>query len=397
VSGQNCSKVKEVLLACVITLLATSIAQADNCSGLTDCYRTAQTGLAALVGVSALFGILISLGLDFMPVIGTVKGIYEASTGRDSITGSELAWWERVLGIVPLAGPIAAFAGTVRTMDRVTDASRAANAADAAGGVGRTADAVDMFHDTDRALDLSSGARYAGQVTDAVPVGEQTADAVDSAVDIHRSVGVSDNTRNATRTAYTVRDIDRANRNANPVHYLEQGFDNFSEGVVSAASSTTSQLYGTSQRLVRGNLGERLATDALAADGHQILSFKPSIEGTNQRGFDMITMHNGVVNFVDNKALTRSGNINSVSSLTTSFERNLSDTIMQLETLSVDASRSMAERQVFQDALAAIREGRYERIVTNANVARINETPTGLSNKLSDIGIKFIDVFENYR
>jgi hypothetical protein len=39
--------------------------------------------------------------------------------------------------------------------------------------------------------------------------------------------------------------------------------------------------YRTRPQLMRGNLGERLATEALATMGHQILGYKPDISGTN--------------------------------------------------------------------------------------------------------------------
>jgi hypothetical protein len=47
-----------------------------------------------------------SIVMDFIPVIGTGKGFYEAYTGVDSITGAELAWWERGINLIPLAGPM---------------------------------------------------------------------------------------------------------------------------------------------------------------------------------------------------------------------------------------------------------------------------------------------------
>lgn len=100
-----------VLIASVTAVLALfvlpSTAYADNCGSLTDCYGTAQAALAALVGLSVLFGVLLSLALDLLPGIGTVKGIIEAITGRDLVTGEELAWWERALGFVPVLGALA--------------------------------------------------------------------------------------------------------------------------------------------------------------------------------------------------------------------------------------------------------------------------------------------------
>lgn len=127
----------------VASLAYPAPAYADNCGSLFDCYRTAQAALAALVGLSVLLGVLLSMALDFMPVIGTIKGVAEAITGRDLVTGQELAWWERLLGVVPVLGGAAGALGAV---------SRAGGALDDLGSLGRGAD---------RAADIPwSGARY---------------------------------------------------------------------------------------------------------------------------------------------------------------------------------------------------------------------------------------------
>lgn len=120
---------------------------ADNCGSLTDCYHTAAAALAALVGLSVLFGVVLSMALDFVPGVGTAKGIVEAVTGRDLVTGQELAWWERLLGVVPVLGGLAGAAGSL---------SRGARALDDLGDLGRAAD---------RAGDVPwSGARYVDNV-----------------------------------------------------------------------------------------------------------------------------------------------------------------------------------------------------------------------------------------
>jgi filamentous hemagglutinin len=71
-------------------------AYADNCGSLSDCYGVAIA--AAIAGVA--IPILISLLLDFSP-FGRAKGILEAILGRDLITGDKLAWWERLLNLLP--------------------------------------------------------------------------------------------------------------------------------------------------------------------------------------------------------------------------------------------------------------------------------------------------------
>jgi Holliday junction resolvase-like predicted endonuclease len=151
-------------------------------------------------------------------------------------------------------------------------------------------------------------------------------------------------------------------------------------------------VFQTAPRLVRGNLGEKLGTEALASMGHTILMYKPSILGTNQGGIDMVTRHNGVLHLVDNKALTRSGNVSSVSALTTNFTQNLAATRAELALAAADPARPPAERAIFQQAVNDIDSGNYVRVVTNANVAPDNQVPTGVTQNLTNQGIGFIDV-----
>src|SRR5262249_54284211 len=88
----------------------------------------------------------------------------------------------------------------------------------------------------------------------------------------------------------------------------------------------TSTEYATTEALKQGLAGERLAVDALNQQGHTILDFKPDIKGTNQGGFDAVTMKDGVVNFVDNKAYSTGKNVGSVSALDKNFDQNLAAT-----------------------------------------------------------------------
>ncbi|MDR6226824.1 pre-toxin TG domain-containing protein [Desmospora profundinema] len=73
----------------------------------------------------SLFAVLLSTGLDFIPGVGTIKGIYEAITGEDAITGEELEWWERTIGVVPYGGALASGVGFVRRVDKIGDAAKA--------------------------------------------------------------------------------------------------------------------------------------------------------------------------------------------------------------------------------------------------------------------------------
>jgi hypothetical protein len=151
------------------------------------------------------------------------------------------------------------------------------------------------------------------------------------------------------------------------------------------------QPYSTTQRLVRGNLGERRAAEALAADGHHILSYKPSILGTNQGGIDIVTMRNGVVHLIDNKALTRSGNVGSVSALTDNFAQNLAAVRAELTRTLANAG-SPGERQLLQQALNALNSNNFVRAVTNANVTPDNRILRGVTQQLQRQDIQFIDL-----
>ncbi|HEX6684218.1 MAG TPA: pre-toxin TG domain-containing protein [Candidatus Limnocylindrales bacterium] len=132
-------------------LLAPDAAFADNCGSLSDCYLTARAALAALAGLAILFGVLLSVALDFVPVVGTVKGVIEAVTGRDLITGQELAWWERLLGIVPIVGGAAGVIGAAsrgsRAVDLFSASGRLSSADVIASGAGlpRTMDTVNEY------------------------------------------------------------------------------------------------------------------------------------------------------------------------------------------------------------------------------------------------------------
>ena len=156
--------------------------------------------------------------------------------------------------------------------------------------------------------------------------------------------------------------------------------------------NNSGDVYETTQRLARGNLGERLATEALAADGHTILSYKPSILGTNQGGIDIVTMRNGIVHLIDNKALTRSGNVSSVSALTKNFQKNLRAVRQGLSESLARQGVSASERNLFKQAIDAIDDNKIARVVTNANVAPDNKILSGVTQKLQSQGIQFLNV-----
>jgi hypothetical protein len=106
----------------------------------------------------------------------------------------------------------------------------------------------------------------------------------------------------------------------------------------------------------------------------------------------MVTRHNGVLRFVDNKALTRSGNVSSVSALTANFAQNLARTRAEFAQIAADPSRPPAERAIYRLAVNDIDSGNYVRVVTNANVSPDNQVPTGVTQNLTNQGIRFINV-----
>jgi Holliday junction resolvase-like predicted endonuclease len=170
-------------------------------------------------------------------------------------------------------------------------------------------------------------------------------------------------------------------------------------GVGSLAEAARCQLiegaFETSQALKLGNLGERLAADTLAGDGHTILYFKPDILGTNQGGIDIVTIKDGIVHLVDNKALSRTGNVNSVSALTTNLEQNVTAVLSYLGRSLAEAT-SGEQREVLQSAIAAIQAGQVRTVVTNANFAKNGVSVTGVSESLRVKGMKFIDLLRRY-
>lgn len=128
----------------LLGLLLAPPAAADNCSVFTDCFGVANSALEAAFGLSLLAAL--SLVLDFVPFVGTAKGGIEAITGRDLLTGEELAAWERALGVVPFLGAAGGVAAVMRRLDDIDDlAAVGRHADDGAGlapGLARHADDV---------------------------------------------------------------------------------------------------------------------------------------------------------------------------------------------------------------------------------------------------------------
>ncbi len=135
-------------------LLALAVpALADNCGTPSDCFGQAGSFNLAALGLLGLAGA--SMLLDFVPGVGTAKGVVEAIIGRDLLTGQKLSWWERGLGVVPVVGGLAAVAGIARASRRVADV--ADTAGDATRTAGRLDDAADTGADVTRVSRIPHG------------------------------------------------------------------------------------------------------------------------------------------------------------------------------------------------------------------------------------------------
>jgi Pre-toxin TG len=179
--------IKPVVLfgAVLIACFAPAVAHADNCSDLVDCYSTARAALAAFIGMSVFIGMAISFGLGLLPGIGTAVGVWEAFTGRDFVTGDELAWWERALGIVPIMGPVMRIGGPAIRVgaDVLGELGSVLRNADRAGEVG------EVVRDASRLGDATETARDANRAADAMRNTNRIDDATGAA---HRGSGPED-------------------------------------------------------------------------------------------------------------------------------------------------------------------------------------------------------------
>jgi Holliday junction resolvase-like predicted endonuclease len=174
-----------------------------------------------------------------------------------------------------------------------------------------------------------------------------------------------------------------------------QDFNDLFNGAASTDGSGISSEYQTTEALKQGLAGEKLATDALGQQGHTVLDYKPEITGTNQGGVDIVTMKDGKVYLIDNKAYSTGKNIGDVSALDKNFTKNLADVRNKFSGLANDAYRSPAERQLFSDAVKAIDSGNYQKAVTTAGVIPDGRFSTAVTKGLQAKGFQYINIFSN--
>lgn len=88
-----------VALGLVLGLVGAEPALADNCQTPSDCFSTADAASEALLGI--LFLEALSFVLSMIPFVGWAKGVVEAGSGEDLITGRKLSDAERYAGAIP--------------------------------------------------------------------------------------------------------------------------------------------------------------------------------------------------------------------------------------------------------------------------------------------------------
>jgi putative toxin of predicted polymorphic toxin system/protease prsW family protein len=110
-SGDRVQRTANVLLihcgglTCLTGLFAVAgITPSVHSRNIFDLFR--KLGEQLGIDGKMLWG-LASMALDFMPVIGQIKGFTEALCGKDLLTGDEIPGWQRALLLIPFAGAAA--------------------------------------------------------------------------------------------------------------------------------------------------------------------------------------------------------------------------------------------------------------------------------------------------
>lgn len=71
----------------------------------------------------------VSMLLDYIPIVGQIKAVYEGVTGEDPITGRKLSPLERTMNLMPSAKQFRNIKNVTKSADKAKDASKAANSA----------------------------------------------------------------------------------------------------------------------------------------------------------------------------------------------------------------------------------------------------------------------------
>lgn len=193
----------------LILLIFPTVVFADNCSGLRDCFNSARSALAASAGLG-IFLVLLSTGLDFIPIVGDIKGAIEGLIGENIFTGEKLAGWERGLGAIPFLGRFAKLGKIAKAADRIADLAKAADRVDDLADAAKAVDKIDDIGDAVKAADRIDDAADAVKIADRVDdVGDavKAVDKVDEAADAVKAVDKVDDAGDAVKAADKIDDI----------------------------------------------------------------------------------------------------------------------------------------------------------------------------------------------
>lgn len=92
------------------------------------------------------------------PEVGETNGAVEALTGRDIITGEQLAPWERIIGIIPLIGDAGKIIDAGSDIARAAEGAKdAANIAAGAGDLTKARKAAEAAENAAKELDDVAG------------------------------------------------------------------------------------------------------------------------------------------------------------------------------------------------------------------------------------------------
>lgn len=147
-----------------------------------------------------------------------------------------------------------------------------------------------------------------------------------------------------------------------------------------------------SKNIIQGYLGELFAQHVLFSQGHDILLSNTRLAQTTQSGFDFVTMKDGELYVIDNKAESGSGNVSGATALTDNYQQNIVEARSELWALANDAEVPAATREKAKAAVAAIDRGEVRKAITAAHVGDPDELRSGVTSTLESADIEFIDV-----
>jgi YD repeat-containing protein len=87
-----------------------------------------QMALGVAIRAAAFIPAMVSLALDFVPVVGPIKMLLEGIAGQDQVTGQHLEGWQRILNVIPFVGMAAELSEVGAAVSEVTQGAEEAAA-----------------------------------------------------------------------------------------------------------------------------------------------------------------------------------------------------------------------------------------------------------------------------